>query len=163
MNRDLSFAETRTPRFLADNMLGRLAKWLRILGYDTEYAFDASDSDLIAQAQSEGRILLTRDTSLIRRKECRNYIFIRSDHWREQLRQVYEEAGLNCDSLLTRCVVCNARLKAVDKQSVESVVFPYVYKTQERFFKCDHCSRIFWPATHVSRIIDEINNLKEDS
>ncbi|GAB4351040.1 MAG: Mut7-C RNAse domain-containing protein [Candidatus Abyssubacteria bacterium] len=157
----MSSAQTEKPRFLADKMLGRLAKWLRILGYDTKYAFDLSDSDLLELAESENRILLTRDTLLTQRKKCRNYVFITSDHWREQLKQVYNEARLNKESLLTICPVCNTSLNPVDKQSVEPSVPPYVYRTQEQFYRCGGCSRIFWPATHVSRILDEIDKLKE--
>jgi uncharacterized protein with PIN domain len=162
LNRDSCLATSAKPRFLADEMLGRLTKWLRLLGYDTKYASDLSDAEILEVAESETRILLTRDTSLIRRKRCRNYLFIKSDHWREQLKQVYLEAALNCDSVLTMCAVCNVPLWSVDKRSVESLVPPYVYRTQQRFSMCGNCSRIFWSATHVSEIMEELENLRED-
>lgn len=163
MNQDFSLRTLSRVKFLADEMLGRLARWLRVLGYDTKYANGLTDSDVLAIAESEGRTILTRDTLLIRRKSCRNYIFVESDHWREQLKQVYVEAGLNCDSILTRCVVCNARLKPIDKQSAESFVPAYVYRTQESFSRCENCSRTYWSATHVSRILDELKCLKKES
>lgn len=153
---------TPKRKFLADKMVGRLATWLRLLGYDTAYAPKASDSELLALAEAEGRILLTRDTALIRRKRCPEYIFIRSDHRREQLKQVYDEAGLDCESVLSRCPVCNVPLHPVEKQSVRQQVPPYVYKTQQRFYRCDKCSRIFWPATHVTHILEELEKLRED-
>ena len=143
-------------------MLGRLAKWLRLLGYDTKYVSGVADKELLELAESEGRILLTRDTSLIRRKRCRNYVFIKSDHWREQLRQVYIQAGLNCDSMLTICAVCNMPLRTVDKDSVQSRVPAYVYRTQENFSACGNCSRIFWPATHITGILNELSKIKKE-
>ncbi len=162
MNRDSCLKTSARIKFLADAMVGRLAKWLRLLGYDTKYANGITDSDLLEIAESEGRTILTRDTLLTRQKRCRNYIFIRSDHWREQLKQVYVEAGLNCDAVLTICVFCNTPLQPVDKQSLGSFVPAYVYRTQENFSQCGNCSRIYWPATHVSRILDELKNLKKE-
>lgn len=150
------------PKFLADEMLGRLAKWLRLLGYDTKYISRIPDPELLDLAEAEERSVLTRDTLLIRRKRCHNYIFIRSDHWREQLKQVYIEAGLNCDAMFTMCPACNRPLHHVDKLSVEARVPAYVYATQERFSACEGCSRIFWAATHVSEITDVLKELREE-
>ena len=150
------------PKFLADEMVGRLAKWLRLLGYDTVYANDRTDADLLDVAESEGRTILTRDTLLTRRKRCRDYIFIRNDDWRSQLKQVYLEAGLNCDMMLSLCSVCNRPLHAIDRESAKVLVPPYVYRTQETFHRCGRCSRVFWPATHVSEIRKELERLKEE-
>lgn len=151
------------PKFLADEMLGRLAKWLRLLGYDTTYVSKIADSELLDLAEVEGRIILTRDTSLILRKRCRSYIFVRSDRWREQLKQVYQEAGLNCESMLTLCTLCNSRLQQVEKESVETRVPPYVYRTQSVFHECKKCGRLFWSATHVSRILEELGSVQEEA
>ena len=163
MNPDPSLRTSGRIKFLADEMLGRLARWLRLLGYDTKYATRLTDSDVLDIAESEGRTILTRDTLLIRQKRCRDYIFVKSDHWREQLKQVYVEAGLNCDAILSRCVVCNIPLKPIDKQSVESFVPAYVYRTQESFSHCENCSRIYWSATHVSRILNDLKSLNKES
>lgn len=151
------------PKFLADEMVGRLAKWLRLLGYDTKYISCINDSELLDLAEAEERRILTRDTLLTQRKRCRNYIFIKSDHWREQLRQVYDEAGLNCEAILTLCPVCNQPLHTVDRHSVEDRVPAYVYATQERFSACENCSRIFWAASHVSEIMDVLKELRGKS
>jgi uncharacterized protein with PIN domain len=163
VNHASSPASLARPKFLADEMLGRLAKWLRLLGYDTAYVSGIADRDLVSLAEAEDRIILTRDTSLILRKRCRRYIFVRSDHWREQLEQVYREAGLNCESMLTLCALCNSRLQQVEKASVETRVPPYVYHTQESFYECKNCARLFWPATHVSRILEELSSIREES
>ena len=150
------------PKFLADEMLGRLAKWLRLLGYDTKYVSGIPDSKVLELAESEGRMILTRDTSLIRRRRCRNYIFVRDDHWRRQLRQVYAEAKLNLDSALTMCAVCNRPLRPVDKHSVRALAPQYVYATREKFSRCANCSRIFWAATHTESILAELADLAEE-
>jgi uncharacterized protein with PIN domain len=162
VNQHSSLQTSARIKFLADEMVGRLARWLRLLGYDTKYANGFTDSEILTIAESEGRTILTRDTLLTRQKRCRSYIFIKSDHWREQLKQVYVEAGLDCDAMLTRCVVCNFPLRPVDKQSVELLVPAYVFRTQEQFSQCENCSRIFWSATHVSRILDELKSLKKE-
>ncbi|RJP18126.1 MAG: hypothetical protein C4520_14850 [Candidatus Abyssobacteria bacterium SURF_5] len=144
-------------------MLGRLAKWLRLLGYDTAYAKNVDDAVVLDLAIQEERIILTRDTLLIRRKRCRNYIFVRSDHWREQLQQVYVEAHLSVESALTICPVCNYPLRLENRESLRPVVPPYVYQTQKTFSRCDRCARIYWQASHVQRIIEELRTLPKES
>jgi hypothetical protein len=150
------------PAFIADEMLGRLAKWLRLLGYDTLYFKGGGDTILIDLAEQQGRIILTRDTLLIRRRRCRNYIFIRSDHWREQLIQVFLEASLNTGSILTICPICNYPLEPVDKESVRPLVPPYVWQTQNIYSRCNLCKRVYWSATHVYHILDELTILKKE-
>ena len=143
-------------------MLGRLAKWLRILGYDTAYAREAEDDAILELAENQGRLILTRDTLLVRRKRCRNYIFIRSDLWREQLQQVYVEAHLNTEAAFTLCPVCNCALKPVGRESVKAAVPPYVFQTRHTFSHCERCGRIYWAATHVHRILDELKALQKE-
>ncbi len=140
-------------------MLGRLAKWLRLTGYDTRYLRDIPDSDLLRIAESEDRIVLTRDTLLVRRKSCRNYIFIRDDHWRGQLRQVVAEAGLDLESALTICSVCNEPLHEAGGESIKSFVPAYVYATQQKFARCGGCYRVYWAATHTEGILREFAGL----
>jgi uncharacterized protein with PIN domain len=154
-----TFRSVNRPKFLADEMLGRLAKWLRLLGYDTVYVRGISDSHLIERAAPEDRIILTRDTRLILRKRCHNYIFIHDDDWRNQLLQVYNEVELNMVALFTICPVCNELLRQAEKDSIEAVVPSYVYDTQETFAVCHGCSRVFWAATHAKKIISELEQL----
>lgn len=145
------------PAFLADEMVGRLARWLRLLGYDTVYMKGVHDDAILDLAEEQERIVLTRDTLLVRRRRCRSYIFIHSDHWREQLKQVYLEARLSTESALTICPICNCPLHVEDKEAVKSLVPPYVYRSQQSFSRCPCCTRIYWAATHVSKILDELN------
>lgn len=139
-------------RFLADRMVGRLAKWLRLLGYDTTYT-DADDATLVRLAQGEGRVLLTRDTRLCRRRDLGPHLFIESDHWMDQLRQVrgafhlVPGAGAG-----TRCARCNLRLEPVAREAVAAAVPPYVFAHHAAFARCPGCGRLYWPGTHWARI-----------
>ena len=138
------------PRFIADTMLGRLAKWLRILGCDVEYFERIPDSDLAERVEKTGRILLTRDTLIVKRRKVReSCFFVSGDDHGAQLRQVVRHFGIDrVAGLFTRCVRCNEPLEEVEKPLVEGKVPPYVYRTQERFSACPSCRRIYWKATH---------------
>jgi len=137
-------------RFFADAMLGKLAKWLRILGCDVAFDPAISNGEIACRARREGRVILTRDTLLIRRREVRdNYFFVRDDGYRDQLRQVVAHFRIDpAEGLFTRCVRCNEPLTEVAKPLVAGKVPPYVYQTQESFGSCARCGRIYWNATH---------------
>jgi len=147
-------------RFLADEMLGKLAKWLRVVGYDTVWYDGGGDSALVHQALVEDRIILTRDTNLVKRKLARKSILIGSDQPREQLRQVVEELDLDLkDRLFTRCLVCNCELVSVRKDNVREKVPIYTYLTQSNFYECPNCGRIYWPGTHKDSMLKLINSV----
>ena len=148
--------------FLADCMLGRLAKWLRILGYDTAYFSDITDEKLVHRALHEGRVILTRDTHLIKRKLARRCLLIQSDQVLEQLKQVIEEFKLKAPNrgILRRCLLCNTPLSAISKKRVRGRVPPYVYKTQRSFAYCSRCDRIYWRGTHINRVFDRLSKLR---
>jgi uncharacterized protein with PIN domain len=140
-----------TPvRFLADAMLGKLAKWLRTLGCDVAYDPDISDREIAERGHREGRVILTRDTLLIRRREVRdNHFLVHGDSYRDQLRQVVDHFAIDPKGgLFTRCVRCNEPIAEVDKLQVAGKVPPFVYETQESFGSCARCGRIYWKATH---------------
>ncbi len=137
-------------RFIADAMLGKLAKWLRILGCDAVFDPEISDRGIAERARREGRVILTRDTLLIRRRDVRdNCFFVRGDSYRDQLRQVVAHFDIDPESgLFTRCVRCNEPLRDIDKPEVAGNVPPYVFETQDAFGTCSLCGRIYWKATH---------------
>jgi uncharacterized protein with PIN domain len=150
--------ETDSPslKFAADRMLGRLVKWLRVIGQDVIYGPHLTGYGLIRAARAETRLILTRDRRL-KQKQPPPFIFIESDHYREQLRQVIQDCGLKTgQGLFARCVVCNAVLQTRDKETVEKLVPPYVFSTQERFSWCPKCQRIYWPATHHEKMLEEL-------
>ena len=132
-------------------MLGRLATWLRLLGYDTAYPRNAADADLARLARSEERVLLTRDVELTRRRGVR-CLLIESDQVFLQVQQVLTAFRLTTQDAFSRCTVCNNSLVEVAKESVRGSVPPYVYDTQERFCRCTKCERIYWRGTHWAQI-----------
>ena len=146
-------------KFAADRMLGRLARWLRVIGQDVIYGRHLSGYGLIHAARAENRLILTRDRGL-KLKQPPKYIFIASDDYREQLRQVIRECGLRVGAArFTRCLTCNSVLQAKPKDSVETLVPPYVYATQEKFFWCPECRRVYWPATHHQKMLEELKKI----
>jgi uncharacterized protein len=147
-------------KFAADKMLGKLAKWLRILGHDVIYGQHLSGYGLIRAARVEHRLILTRDRGL-KKKQPPDFLFIESDHCREQLRQVIEACGLRAtDNAFTRCLECNFVLEPRSKASVEKIVPPYVFATQENFSCCPKCHRVYWPGTHHQKMIEDLKSLE---
>lgn len=143
-------------RFLADTMLGKLAKWLRILGYDVLYYPNLGDAQLLELARAENRILLTRDEEL--RRRCRG-IALSSDDWREQLCELAQAIGLETSGLFTRCLECNVPLEIVSGAEVEGSVSAYILATQEEFGRCPECGRIYWKGTHFAHALTEVERL----
>lgn len=149
--------------FVADCMLGRLAKWLRVLGFDVLYFSKAEDRELVAVARRDGRVLLTRDTGLIEKTTKRsNRLFVRSDDWREQVVQVLDEYGL-WDAIRphSRCLACNLALKALTKARARNLVTPYVLEHAEAFALCPGCGRVFWQGSHSGDMEKKIEAILE--
>lgn len=147
-------------RFLADRMLGRLAKWLRILGYDTAYLPQLSSAGVKRETRRQGRLLLTRRTCFLRQKDVPRFVFVRADGFRAQLVQVCTELRLDVSAhVLTRCSVCNRALIAIPREQVRQRVPDYVWQTQTSFLACDKCRRMYWPATHRVRVLEELHRL----
>lgn len=133
-------------------MLGRLAKALRMLGYDVVYRPYIEDSELKLEALRGSRVLLTRDHEVAETCLPVRVLLVSDDLVENQLRQVVKEVGLARDGRsFTRCLVCNDLLVDVERESVRDSVPTYVFRTQERFKRCPACGRVYWEATHVSR------------
>jgi uncharacterized protein with PIN domain len=148
------------PRFLADRMLGRLARWLRILGYDTAYLPQLSPEGVLREGRRQGRLILTRDTRIPRRKDAPPFVFVHSDRFREQLCQIVDALQIDpLRTLFTRCAECNRILEEVTKDEVRERVPEYVWQTQEEFRRCPECRRLYWGATHRDRVLDELQRL----
>jgi uncharacterized protein with PIN domain len=146
-------------KFIADCMLGKLAKWLRMLGYDTVFIQNADDDELVRIAVREDRILLTRDRRLCDRRMVRmRCVFVDWGTTREQVKQVFRELGLKVsrESLFTRCTLCNGEIAPVEKADIEGRVPPYVYQTQSDYGYCAHCDKIYWKGTHVRHVLDAL-------
>ncbi len=148
------------PRFFADSMLGKLARWMRTIGFDVEYEKDIDDSRLVERAMEEGRIILTRDTLLIRRRVIRGrYIFIKSAFVGEQLREISAVFPIGYEMFLSRCIRCNALLEESSAEDVEDKVPAYVHDTQKKFMRCPLCRRVYWAGTHREKMLSDLSSL----
>lgn len=148
------------PCFAAEKTLGKLAKWLRLLGFDTLYQPELSTEKFI-ETLEKNRILLTR-TRLVRKQfASRKLIFIESDHLEKQLSQVFRELGLKPAQIkpFSRCLQCNLPIVAVEKKSLWGRVPDYIFETHDHFHLCTECDRIYWPGSHTRRSLEKIRQL----
>jgi len=143
------------PKLLADGMLGRLAKWLRILGYDTAYDPQLDDNDLVRRARAEGRILLTRDHELAKRPGMQT-LLIESEHLTAQLAQVQAQLSDTAVEPFSRCPVCNTPLQEVSPEEVRKSVPPFVLRSHSHFRRCPSCNKIYWPGSHWRRMREQL-------
>lgn len=146
------------PAFFADVMLGRLARWLRILGYDTRYDRDIDDADLVRACEGENRILLTRDRAMLERVTSARLIFMESEKPLEQVRQLAREYGvaLHPEQLFSRCTWCNGPLETLNSESVAGHIPPYVRATNATLRHCPSCDKLYWRGTHHDRFLGQI-------
>jgi len=152
-------------KFLCDQMLGTLAKWLRILGFDTYYANNlADDSELIEIAKKEKRILLTRDKNLVyqARRENISVIEISTTELDEQLKTVLEDVEINHDLILTRCLICNSVINDIKKDDVKNKIPDRVFEGNDEFWYCKKCDKIYWRGTHYNMMIDKITQIQKN-
>ena len=148
-----------TPRFLLDAMLGRLARWLRLLGYDAAYSRE-DDPILLDRCRREGRILLTRDTRLLARRNLPPHLGIGSDHVQEQIRQVVHGFGLTIrPAPERRCSRCNILVEPRSRAEVAGLVPEYVWSHQDAFWACPACRRIYWAGSHRRRMDEMLRDL----
>ncbi len=138
---------------MVDNNVGKLVKCLRIMGYDTLFFNGSNDSHMIATALAEGRVILTRDTQIMKRRVVVSgqlrVVFIQSDDPELQMQQVINTLDLDCRFRpFAVCLECNQPLLEKSKQQVKDLVPPYVFKTQSQYMECPACHRIYWRGTH---------------
>lgn len=141
--------------FFCDAMLGRLAKWLRLLGYDTAYERQIDDGELVTRAIAENRVLLTRDIQVMKRRQIArgqlSAYLVKSNLVQEQLNEISQRFGLK-PKTVARCPEDNSSLKHLPRSEASGRVPPYVLETQREFQFCPVCRRIYWKATHWRNI-----------
>ena len=152
-------------RFIVDINVGRLAKWLRAMGYDALLEREADDAELVVEVQRQGRILLTKDSFLTQRKaitsgQVRAVLIQFDDIW-SQLRQVVDALDLDFSRGFSLCIECNAPLEPRHKSELQHRVPPYVYSTQQEFMECPMCDKIYWRGTHWHNMLKELAKVKE--
>lgn len=151
----------RNTRFVLDAHLGRLAAYLRMLGFDTLYRNDYDDPELAETSANEHRILLTCDRRLLMRKQITHGYFVRERQPKQQLLEILNRFDLfNNLKPFTRCMHCNGFTQPVNKQKIEAQLLPKTKKYYDEFFQCKTCNKIYWKGSHYLRMkemIEEIN------
>jgi uncharacterized protein len=147
------------PRLLLDGMLGSLARWLRIGGYDTEYRKDTDDDVLIEEALADDRILLTRDEVLVNRARKRGVeaIFVEKGD-EKALSQLTKKLGITFDPTQARCPKCNHTVEKVAKEKVVDRVPDGTYKVVDDYWVCPRCGGVYWRGSHWPRIVETLSN-----
>lgn len=157
----------RDPRFVLDTNLGKLARYLRMLGFDSLYRNDYSDADVATVSSQEQRILLTRDRALLQRKIITHGYFVRQTIPRRQISEVVARFDLYAAvQPMTRCTRCNGRLEAVEKEIICQDLQPKTRRYYNRFRRCPDCGQIYWKGshhTHMERLIAGIMAEKRDT
>jgi len=151
------------PKFIVDDMLGKLAVRLRMLGFDATYYRDTADSFLLRKSREEGRILLTRDLELTKIKGA-NAFFVKSKKLKDQLREVINKYHLKIEpqNMFSRCPVCNEPLQAIPKEKVKGNVPPAIYKIFNDFSYSPTCGKYYWKGTHYEKLQEELKDLIGD-
>ena len=148
-----------TRCFAAEKTLGKLAKWLRLLGFDTLYESEV-DTDKFIEKLDNDRIFLTRTRGTRRKSTISKLIFIHSDHWSEQLKQIIQELGLKAAQTrpFSRCLDCNILIVNAAKDSLRGRVPDYIFETHDHFLKCPKCGKIYWSGSHTERGLELAKN-----
>ena len=146
--------------FAVDKTLGKLAKWLRILGYDTIYEVDVASQWFFEQL-GEDRILVTRTAKLKKKFAYHKVIIITSNYLIDQLKQVIEVMAIEPKDIrpFSRCLCCNLPIIDVNKNDVYNQVPNYIWETQDKFYRCGRCDRIYWPGSHTERTHEKIERI----
>ena len=154
-------------RFIADNNVGKLARWLRLIGYDTLLFKHKDDGQMIGTALNEDRVILTKDTQFMKRRLVTNgelkVILISQDDPENQIQEVVRKSNLNYHfNPFSLCLECNQTLVHRGKEEVHSRVPPHVFETQTQYTECPACHRIYWQGTHWQAMVKKLRDLQRE-
>lgn len=144
------------PKFVADHMLGSLARWLRMMGYDTIYDKSKDDPDLAKLARAESRFILTRDKELSKEPGA---LFLENEDLDQQLQAVATRYGLKFNEDMIRCSTCNGDLVNLPKEEAKGNVPDGAFQMNEKFWRCTKCQKIYWKGTHWNGITERLKKL----
>ncbi|MFN2396743.1 MAG: Mut7-C RNAse domain-containing protein, partial [Bacteroidales bacterium] len=152
-----------SARFILDVHLGKLARILRMTGFDTLYRNDLDDPEIIQIAEDENRIVLTRDRGILKNKRVKHGHFVESRYAKEQLREIINIFGLkNHIRFLSRCIACNGTIEEVNKEEIQDELKPGTNQYFHEFFRCRDCGKIYWEGSHFDRMMDFYEEMKDD-
>lgn len=153
-------------KFLADGMLGKLTRWLRMLGQDVKYSVQLGDDELLAMAKTENRVLLTKDFELYQRAITKGIdgYYVEGKNEAERLAELAKRYGLTLEVNMEEsyCPRCNTKLKAASKEQVKSDVEKNTYLYYDKFWKCPNCGHVYWQGAHWNQINATLKQAKED-
>ncbi|MDH4067965.1 MAG: Mut7-C RNAse domain-containing protein [Dehalococcoidia bacterium] len=151
-------------KFIADNNVGKLARWLRMIGYDTTLLRQKDDAQMIKIALGENRVILTKDAQFMKRRLVTNgslkTVHIDQDDPKLQVQEVVKTLALDYHFRpFSLCLECNEVLVARDKENVKNLVPAHVFETQSRYTQCPACHRVYWPGTHWQAMVKRMEGL----
>lgn len=159
----------RSTKFLTDGMLGKLTRWLRMLGYDTKYAENGEDEELLEIAKREDRILLTRDYELFRLANSKrvNVFLVREKSRKAQLMSLSKQFQLilKLDPNSSRCPKCNSKISQAEKKTIRDKIQPTTAKVYSEFWECSKCGKVYWQGAHWKKIVETLsiaNKMREE-
>lgn len=152
-------------KFIADNNVGKLARWLRLIGYDTILLKQKDDAQMIRIALGENRVILTKDVQFMKRRLVTSgalkTLHIEQDDPEVQFQEVVESLSLDYDfKPFSRCLECNQVLVARDKEDVQDLIPARVLETQTQYSQCPACHRVYWPGTHWQAMGRKLRDLE---
>ena len=149
-------------KFILDENLGKLAKWLRFLGYDAAIYKSISIHNKIRLALREQRVYLTRNKKIAKLKQKFPRKYIKSENYKEQLKELKDYIEYDEKYIFTRCSVCNRILKDTSKENVKKLVPTYIYQIHKEFKICFFCGRVYWKGTHFKKIQETLKQILEE-
>ena len=154
----------RVTRFILDVHLGKLAKYLRMTGFDTLYEKDYSDAEIVKISLNEKRIILTRDIGILKHKKITHGYWIRSQDPLEQFREVVRRFDLIDNfSPFHRCMTCNGLIREVPKEHIIKDLQPNTRQFYNVFYRCTECDNIYWKGSHYDRMVQFIDQIRKDT
>jgi len=152
----------RKPKFVADVHLGRLARYLRMMGFDVLYKNNFDDYEIARISLKEKRAILTKDRGILKRNKVTHGYWVRSTKVEEQVKEILDRFDLKKEiKEFSRCIECNDTLKSIKKETIIKQIPPKVAAAQNEFYKCPSCKKIYWKGSHYQRMLTFIQSTKD--
>jgi uncharacterized protein with PIN domain len=153
----------REPKFVLDVHLGKLARYMRMFGFDTAYKNNFADDDLIKISLNEKRGILTKDREILKRNDVTHGYWVRNKNPDEQVKEIIERFDLKCQvKEFTRCIECNASLEPIEKEKILYQLPPKVKEWHNEFYRCPRCKKIYWKGSHYKKMKELIEKVKSE-